>query len=204
LLLKKRKEKISQPLRDPVNVDLSLLFFNAAGLIAKYRRDLKSSQLQITYTILYHVGLRINEILMLTRKEIEDVIKSSQSNIIYYKTQQVHIHVLSDKAIKNLKNLETEFKIIFDKYQYQYLFGKSNPIVKSSLIRMVNNDLKSTCQVASIPYNVKSHSFRINTITNLLKVTSVHKVAEIIGYQDTRSTMSYQRYILSKDEVIVG
>jgi transposase InsO family protein len=201
LLPKKRKEKITRPLRDPVNVDLFPLFFNAAGLIAKYKRDLKSSQLKITYTILYHAGLRINEIRMLTRKEIEDAIKSSQFNIIHYKTQQAHIHVLSDKAVKDLKNLETEFKIVFDRYQYQYLFGKSKPIAKSSLIRMVNNDLKNTCQVASIPYNVKSHSFRINMITNLLKVTSVHRVAEIIGHQDIRSTMSYQRYALSKDEV---
>ena len=204
LLPKKRKEKISQPLRDPVNVDLFPLFFNAAGLAARYKRNLKSSQLKITYTILYHAGLRINEIRMLTRKDIEDAIKSSQFNIIHYKTQQAHIHVLSDKAVKDLKNLETEFKIGFDlpnKYQYQYLFGKSKPIIKSSLIRMVNNDLKNTCQVANIPYNVKSHSFRINIITNLLKVTSVHKVAEIIGHQDVRSTMSYQRYALSKDEV---
>lgn len=62
LLPKKRKEKISQPLRDPVNVDLFPLFFNAAGLTAKYKRDLKHSQLKITYTILYHAGLRIHEI----------------------------------------------------------------------------------------------------------------------------------------------
>lgn len=38
-------------------------------------------------------------------------------------------------------------------------------------------------------------------ITNLLKVASVHKVAEIIGHDDIRSTMQYQRYALSKDEI---
>lgn len=54
LLPKKRKEKITKPLRDPVNVDLFPLFFNAAGLTAKYKRDLRSSQLKITYTILYN------------------------------------------------------------------------------------------------------------------------------------------------------
>ena len=201
LLPKKRKEKMTKPLRDPVNVDLFPLFFNAAGSEAKYKIDLKSSQLKITYTILYHAGLRINEIRMLTRKQIEEGIKSSQFNIIHYKTQQAHIHVLSDKAIRDLKNLEAEFEIVFEKYKYQYLFGKSKPMVNSSLIRMVNDDLKNTCQVVDIPYNVKSHSFRINMITNLLKVTSVHKVAEIVGHQDIRSTMSYQRYALSKSEV---
>ena len=72
---------------------------------------------------------------------------------------------------------------------------------KKSLIRMINNDLKSTCELAKLPFNIKSHSFRINLITNLLKVTSVHKVAEIIGHDDIRSTMKYQRYALSKDEI---
>ena len=201
LLPKKRKEKITKSLRDPVNIDLFPLFFNAGGSAAKYKRDLKASQLKITYTILYHAGLRINEIRTLKRKEIEEAIKSSQFNIIHHKTQQAHIHVLSDKAIKDLKNLDTEIKIVFDKYQYQYLFGKSKPMLNSSLIRMVNADLKKICEVAKIPYNVKSHSFRINIITNLLKITSVHKVAEIIGHQDIRSTMSYQRYALSKKEV---
>lgn len=74
-------------------------------------------------------------------------------------------------------------------------------LANSSLIRMVNTDLKETCQATKITYNVKSHSFRINMITNLLKITSVRKVAEITGHQDVRSTMSYQRYVLSKDEV---
>lgn len=124
LLLKKRKEKITKPLCDPVNVDLFALFFNASGSAAKYKRYLKSSQLKITYTILYHAGLQINEIRMLTRKQIEKARKSSQFNIIHSKIQQVHIHVMSDKAIKYLKNLKTEIKIVFEKYKYQYLFGK--------------------------------------------------------------------------------
>lgn len=34
-----------------------------------------------------------------------------------------------------------------------------------------------------------------------MKVTSVHKVAEVIGHEDIRSTMKYQRYALSKDEI---
>lgn len=70
-----------------------------------------------------------------------------------------------------------------------------------NLIRMINGDLKNTCDLAQLPFNIKSHSFRINLITNLLKVTSVHKVAEIIGHADVRSTMQYQRYALSKDEI---
>ena len=70
-----------------------------------------------------------------------------------------------------------------------------------NLIKMVNKDLKFTCKKFNIPFNIKSHSFRVNMITNLLKVTSVQKAANIIGHSDIRSTMSYNRYTLSKTEI---
>jgi len=66
---------------------------------------------------------------------------------------------------------------------------------------MVNKDLEATCQKFSIPFNIKSHSFRINMITNLLKVTTVQNTADIIGHSDIRSTMQYNRYALSKNEI---
>ena len=68
-------------------------------------------------------------------------------------------------------------------------------------LRFINNDLKNTCEVNEIPYNIKSHSFRINMISNLLKVTTVQHAAQIIGHNDIQSTMSYQRYPLSKQEI---
>lgn len=44
-------------------------------------------------------------------------------------------------------------------------------------------------------------SFIVNVISNLLKVTSIHNTADIIGHKDLRSTMAYRRYELSKDEI---
>ena len=199
--LKDEKHRSIQPLRDPIDNYLFTVFLTHAGSEARYQTDLKYSQLIIAYTILYHTGVRINEIRTLTREQITDAIEISQFNLIHHKTKKSHIHVLSDKAVKDLKNLDTCLKIVFDKYQYRYLFGKNRPINKKSLIRMINRDLKSTCKLVKLPFNIKSHSFRINLITNLLKVTSVPKVAEIIGHDDIRSTMKYQRYALSKDEV---
>jgi hypothetical protein len=38
-------------------------------------------------------------------------------------------------------------------------------------------------------------------ISNLLRVTSVQNTANIIGHQDIRSTISYERYALSKSEI---
>ena len=74
-------------------------------------------------------------------------------------------------------------------------------MINKNLIKVINRDLKYTSQKYNIPYNIKSHSFRVNIITNLLKVTSVQNTANIIGHTDIRSTMTYNRYALSKNQI---
>ena len=77
LLTRKPKSKRNAlPLRDPVRKDLFPFFFMNAGTTFRYQKDLKQAQLRIAYTILYHVGLRINEIRKLTEKDIRDAINT--------------------------------------------------------------------------------------------------------------------------------
>lgn len=87
------------------------------------------------------------------------------------------------------------------KYKYKYLFGKDKPIEEKFLINTINRDLKHICQINNIPYNIKSHSFRINMISRLLQNTSVQDTADIIGHKDVKSTMAYKRYALNKKEI---
>jgi integrase len=145
--------------------------------------------------------LRLNEARHLTYNDIQKGISSSQLSVIHHKTKSPHIHILSKKALKDLKSLNTEYQVVFEQHQFKYLFGKLKPIAQKSLIRLVNRDLKYTREIANIPFNIKSHSFRINLISSLLKITSVQHVADIIGHDDIRSTLKYQRYALEKEEV---
>jgi integrase len=201
-MLPKEKTKFNtQKLRDPMDNTLFPIFLCTAGCAVTYKKELRRSQLRICYTILFHVGLRLNEIRNLTLKDILDAIQISQFNLIHYKTNQAQIHVLSHQALEDLKNLEDDYTIVFNKYNCKYLFGTNKPMHEKSLIRLVNKDLKNTCDLNNIAYNIKSHSFRINMISNLLRVTSVQNTANIIGHQDIRSTMSYERYALSKSEI---
>lgn len=202
LLPKVKKDRQTQPLRDPIDDTLFPVFLANAGDSFQQRKSLKRAQLRVTYTILYYSGLRINEIRHLTQEDIERAIAASQFSLIHHKTKQAHRHVLSEKAIQDLRELNTEFYIIFEKYQFKYLFGKHKPLHEKRLIQMVNTDLKQTSEKYSIPFNVKSHSFRVNMITNLLKVTSVQNTADIMGHNDIRSTMSYNRYALSKSDIL--
>lgn len=201
LLSKGKKHKETLPLRDPIDMNLFPIFFTNAGSKTIRQKDLKEAQLRVAYSLLYYTGLRINEIREITHKQILDAILSSQLNVIHHKTKQAHIHVLSSNGVEKLKKLSTELIIIFTKYNYKYLFGKNKPMHQKALTRFINNDLKNTCQVFDIPYNIKSHSFRINMISNLLKTTTVQNAAQIIGHNDIHSTMSYQRYALSKKEI---
>ena len=201
LLPKNKKQREIKPLRDPIDINLFPIFFNNAGNSSKYTKDLKRAQLRITYTILYHCGLRINEIRHLTQQDLLTAIDAAQFNLVHHKTKKAHIHVLSKTAIQDFKNLKVEFSIVFEKYKYKFLYGKYKPMTKNALIRMVNQDLEKTCETNNIPFNIKSHSFRINMITNLFKITSVQNTADIIGHSDIRSTMSYNRYALSKTEI---
>ena len=201
LLPKPKKKREVQPLRDPIDRNYFPLFIQNAGSKSRYKKGLRQSQIRVAYTILYYTGLRINEIRMLTRKDIDNAIKGGQLNVIHFKTNQAHIHVLSSTAIQDLKKRHLDYQIIFDNYKYKYLFGKNNPMHSKALIKIINDDLRNTCEILKLPYNIKSHSFRINHISNLLKITSVQNTADIVGHRDIRSTISYKRYALSKKEI---
>ena len=201
LLPKQKKDRDTLPLRDPVHNELFKVFLNAAGSTSKYNQDLKCAQLKIAYTILFHVGLRVNEMRFFQQKNIQDAIKTSQFSVIHFKQNEPHIHVISDLAVQDLRELQHYYDIVFVKYKYKYLFGKNKPVDEKYLIKMINKDLKHTCEISQIPYNIKSHSFRINMITRLLKNTSVQNAADIIGHRDIKSTMAYKRYALNKREI---
>ena len=204
LLLKRKKERNILPLRDPVNTvntELFEIFIAAAGSTAKYKQDLKCAQLKIAYTILFYTGLRVNEMRYFQEQDIQNAIKTAQFSVVHYKQKEAHIHVISDLAVQELKNLKHFYEIIFVKYKYKYLFGKDKPIEEKFLINTINRDLKHICKINNIPYNIKSHSFRINMITRLLQNTSVQDTGDIIGHKDMKSTMAYKRYALNKKEI---
>ena len=68
------------------------------------------------------------------------------------------------------------------KYYYENLLANQNVTAKTNIawvadittlklikdLRLMNGDLNNTCRICDIPYNIKSHSFHINMISNLL------------------------------------
>ena len=57
---------------------------------------------------------------------------------------------------------------------------------------MISKDLKHTSKINKIPYNIKSHSFRINYITQLWKDTQdIEFVKETISHRKLDTTSAY-------------
>lgn len=201
MLPKERKNHEPQLLRDPISEDtFQLLVYNGASG-ASYKKRTRQAQLRIAYTLLYNLGLRLNEIRNFKLEDIQEGIQCSQLRVNLFKTNRSHNVILSVSAIESLKSLEQEFDFLINVQNFKYLFGKNSPPHSKSLLRIVNEDLENTCKLCKISDNLKSHSFRVSVISKLLRVSTVQNVADIMGHQDVRSTMKYNRYRLAKSAI---
>lgn len=45
-------------------------------------------------------------------------------NLALFTKKELHIHVISDLTVQELKKLKYNYDIVFIKYKYKYLFGK--------------------------------------------------------------------------------
>lgn len=103
---------IIQKLRDPMDQELFLIFLSNAGSEFKYKTEQVSATLGISQTLFYHLGVRGNELRNITFKDIKEALETSQTTLITYKTKQQHTYVLSNKALQDLKQRESDFNIV--------------------------------------------------------------------------------------------
>jgi integrase len=192
-------------LRDAIYHSHYEFFMIGAGQGAVRIKTARTAQLRIIYTLLYHLGLRLNETKMLTKKDIILAVQTGELNIIHTKTNTCQKHILPIIGKQRLAKLRPEIELIFDTYGFEFLGNSrcfsTDVFNEFNFIRLVNEDMILTCKNFKIISNFSSHSFRVGYITKLLKTMSVQKVASIIGHRDIESTMSYQRYIINKEEI---
>lgn len=119
LLPKPKKDRTVQKLRDPIDQELFPIFLRSAGSGYERKKELMAAQLRICYTILYHTGLRVNELRVITLKEIQEAMETSQITIITFKTKQSHIYVLSKKAIQDLIERLADFDIVLPFFSFK-------------------------------------------------------------------------------------
>lgn len=150
---------------------------------------------RIAVTLLYHTGMRAAEVAEVTDQQIDKAIKLGQLDIILAKTRGPHRYVFTQAARKDLAQLEFERIQVFARHT-----RLAASLSRKAWSRFINAQLQPAVQRFGL--NIKSHSFRVGYITNLLKRAPVQHASVIVGHKDLRSTMKYNRYLPNRTSVL--
>ena len=161
-------------------------------------KETSRTNLICTFTILYYLGMRINELQELRLYHIQELLDTGATKLILPKTNSERKLFASREFKKELKPLFEE-QLLDDDLQKRIITKKSsnsaiNPIV---FIKQVNSKMK---EVLGNGYT--SHSFRQGLITQMAsKQINVKIISKFIGHSDVKTTM---RYIKPTDEDLKG
>lgn len=107
-----------------------------------------------------------------------------------------HFIKLSDQGFCTLKKHKPCFEYVCKKKKAEHFVftakkDNSKHISREAFAREINCILKKACD--KYGKHLRSHSFRVSYITDLLKKTSIDNVKDLIGHCDIKSTLTYKR-----------
>lgn len=202
----KRQKKQMKKLRLPIYYQQYTLFMGAAASKTLRNKDCRESQLHIIYTLLYYLGLRINELKEISYDNVITLMKKGTLDITLYKTKTIVKKIITNQGRQTLRDILPDIENFFTKHKNDTLGtdGNNNVIENLSFLKFVNSDMKTTCEIFQINFSdeYSSHCFRIGYITRLLHAATPHQVAEMVGHKSIASTLRYNRYDLTvKDQI---
>lgn len=122
------------------------------------------------------------------------MLNRGKSQIFQSKVDCYRVVHLPDYGVPWLQALKQEMNHVFkDDEAILYPYIKTSPNKWDTLI---NNALKPF----TIGLNIKSHSFRIGYVTQILRHSSVDRAQAFVGHKDIRSTMRYNTYFHGTEE----
>lgn len=142
-------------------------------------------------------GLRAdtNEVADVQHEQIRIAIEHGHLDVLLSKTRKRHRYVLTQAARNALDQLRFESREVFALHSCT-----AGTLRGAHWVRFLNLRLQPA--VVHFGLNLKSHSFRVGYITHLLQHAPVQHAACIVGHQDIRSTLAYNRYVPQRDEII--
>lgn len=204
---KPRKKGILQDLRDPIYESEYRVLLFYAGESFKRKKTQQAVRLRIVYTLLYFLGIRLNELKEFTKEQILTALDQGQLGVKQEKTKYNHQRILPRETNekKFFCGLKTDVELFFDYYQFMKL-GCSQPNSEAvysnpNFARLVNQDIRNAAKQGNLKGIFSSHSFRTGYITALLQKKPIHEVAKIVGHACITSTMKYDRYAYNKQEI---
>lgn len=205
-IYKKNLFRQTLPLRDPITFDIFQILLLHSGHYFKRMIIPKKIQLRLTYLMLYLTGLRINEVTLLQYSHFQQILQTGHFQINHSKTGDLLFkHFIHQKGRDLILKYKHEIDTLFIHEHFTFLGSSSknrNKLMDSrKFIHLINEDIKYTLNKCHIQLNIKSHSFRIAFITKLLKNTSLQNVSHIVGHKSVHSTMLYNRFQLSDQDL---
>ncbi len=150
-------------------------------------RSKRKERLIKVYTLLYNLGLRVNELSQFTNSMMLELIQNKKLKIVSHKQKLEKYVYITESSQKDLKklfgDLETDDRLIFISER-----GNNTPLSINSMIRDTNSYLK----VVFPNKNITSHSFRQTLITELSqKNINTKVIQQLIGHKDISTTYRY-------------
>lgn len=190
---KPKVKRNTLPLRQPASN--SIYYYLIEQQIETREKKLQFSRFRVAITILWATGLRVNETKSIKYSDIQTIINEKTLQIYQPKTKKYRIIHFSNEAVKQFIFIKPDIDVTFA--THETLAGEMN---ESSWIAFINKRLINKTKVFGL--NIKSHSFRVNFVTSLLKHAPLQIVANLVGHSNIATTVKYDRYHPNKNKTI--
>ena len=206
LALKEKRKKASKlPVRDSLTLEQ---FESLLSLVKE--TTYKAARTRLAFILLYYTGLRVSNLLVLKVGHIDELYDNQETNVPLIKRgTSRHFISIGVQGQHLLGKYSKDILLLKQEKGTDDLFFTANPsVLKERPLKALDRsnfdkDLNSVLKRASalLGKYLRTHSFRATFVTDLLNVeTPIHKVKEIIGHSDIKSTSTYQRSTITQKE----
>ena len=181
----KKQKSVKRPLRPPLSKHFFDLILNLEK--KEHFRSINFIRFKLLSIVLYTSGSRLGEAGSLSLKDFHGILENLECRVYLSKTDRYRNILFAPQVKEYLEPLKMDINTYFEKHKL--LRGTLKP---PHLIKWFNEYLYS------IPENqdkeIKSHSFRINYITKLIKAKGLIYAQHIIGHTSAATTTKYFRW----------
>lgn len=154
---------------------------------------------QLACAVMFFTGLRINEVVGFDTDTFKELFETDKITIYQSKVNKHRCVFFSDTGRETIQMVFNKTKhIIYDTDKVLFPRPVSNRNNVEKLNGLVNKYLSFYAKKHHFKFT--SHSFRTGYVSTGLKHSTAHRVQELIGHADIRSTMKYSRFVLEAEE----
>jgi site-specific recombinase XerD len=201
----KRKNAKKKPKRDYVSPEEFYEIVDKLVYKCEDSRYILARQ-RLAYFIMYFTGLRVSNLLVLTRRHLHELINDSHTEIPLIKGGRPNqlIGIGEDAQELLVNNFIDDISIVLkDKEDDEFVFTSEHNRFSALHRVSFTRDLNKTLRYASEHFHKKitCHSFRVTFITEGIdKGIPLHVMQKAVGHQSIKSTEHYVRHDLSSSE----